>query len=86
MKLAISVDSDVHADVLRAARAQHQSISAWMTTAARRFLAVSDGLAAVAEWEKEHGELSERELLVARARVAAQSTRSRVQQRGKASR
>ncbi len=40
-----------------------------MTTAARRFLTISDGLAAVAEWEKEHGELSERELDAARARV-----------------
>jgi hypothetical protein len=29
--------------------------SAWMTSAARRALRVRDGLAAVAEWEAEHG-------------------------------
>jgi len=43
-----------------------------MTSAARRALLVRDGLAAVAEWEAEHGSLTEAELDAARRRVAAQ--------------
>lgn len=69
IKLAITVDSDVHAKVVRAASREHKSISAWMTEAARRALLVRDGLAAVAEWETEHGALSEVELDAARKRL-----------------
>jgi hypothetical protein len=69
LKLAITVDRDVHAKVVRAAKAEHKSVSAWMTTAARRALLIRDGLAAVAEWEAQHGKLSEDELDRASARV-----------------
>jgi hypothetical protein len=69
LKLAITVDRDVHAKVVRAAKAERTSISAWMTAAARRSLLIRDGLAAIAEWEAQHGELSEAELDAARARV-----------------
>lgn len=48
------------------------SVSAWMTKAARRALLVRDGLAAVAEWETEHGAFSDAEVAAARQRVAAQ--------------
>ena len=71
-KLAITVDPDVHEKVVEAAAAEGVSVSAWMTSAARRALLVRDGLAAVAEWEAEHGALSEEELLAARKRVASQ--------------
>ncbi len=71
-KLAITVDADVHDRVLDAAAAEGVSVSAWMTTAARRALLVRDGLAAVADWEAEHGALTEAELGAARRRVAAQ--------------
>lgn len=71
-KLAITVDADVHDRVLDAAAAEGLSVSAWMTKAARRALLVRDGLAAVAEWEAEHGELTDAELAAARRRVAAQ--------------
>jgi hypothetical protein len=67
--MAITVDPDVHAKVLRAAREQKQSVSAWMTEAARRQLLVRDGLAAVAAWEREHGELTEDEMRAARERI-----------------
>ena len=40
-----------------------------MTAAARRELRLRDGLAAVAEWEAEHGALTEEELSAARRRV-----------------
>ncbi len=69
IKVAITVDSDVHAKVVRAATREHKSISAWMTDAARRALLVRDGLAAVAEWEADHGALSAAELEAAHKRV-----------------
>lgn len=69
VKVAITVDRDVHAKVLRAAKKEKQSVSAWMTMAARRELALRDGLAAVEEWEREHGELTDDELRAARKRV-----------------
>jgi hypothetical protein len=68
-KVAITVDPDVHEQVLAAAAEEGVSVSAWMTTAARRALLVRDGLRAVAEWEAEHGGLSEEELAAARRRV-----------------
>lgn len=80
-KLAITVDADVYDRVLDAAATEGLSVSAWMTSAARRALLVRDGLAAVADWEAEHGALAEAELSAARRRVAAQvgatSARSR---------
>lgn len=69
-KLAITVDADVHAQVVAAAKAEGMSVSAWLTAAARRALKVRDGLAAVAEWEAEQGALTDAELEAARARVA----------------
>ena len=68
-KLAITVDADVHAGVVAAASEEGLSVSAWMTNAARKALLVRDGLKAVAEWEAEHGALSEQELADARKRV-----------------
>jgi len=71
-KLAITVAPDIHARVAAAAEEDGVSVSAWMTSAARRALLVRDGLAAVAEWEAEHGALTPDELTAARKRVAAQ--------------
>jgi len=71
-KLAITVDPDVHDRVIEAAAQEGVSVSAWMTSAARRALLVRDGLAAVAEWEAEHGAFSEAELVAARERMASQ--------------
>ena len=69
VKLAVTVDRNVHAELVRAARQDGVSVSAWMTDAARRSLHIRDGLAAVAEWEAEHGDFSERELEEARQQV-----------------
>lgn len=69
VKLAITVDAGVHAKLLRAAEADGLSVSAWMTAAARRALRLRDGLAAVAEWEAEHGALTPQELAAARRRL-----------------
>jgi hypothetical protein len=75
VKLAITVDSVVHAKVLDAAAAEGLSVSAWMTAAARRALLVRDGLFAIAEWEAEHGALTEQELEAARRRIAKRRSR-----------
>jgi hypothetical protein len=71
-KLAITVDPEVHERVVAAAAEEGLSVSAWMTAAARRALLARDGLAAVAEWEAEHGPLTDSELRSARERVAAE--------------
>lgn len=68
-KLAITVDPDVHAQVIAAAREEGTSVSAWMTNAARRALLVRDGLQAVAEWEAENGALTDAEMAAARERI-----------------
>lgn len=75
IKLAVTVDSEVHAKVLVAAEAEGKSVSAWITDAARRALLVRDGLAAVVEWEAEYGALTPAELQAARSRVESRATR-----------
>ncbi len=69
VKLAVTVDADVHSRVLDAAEAEGKSVSAWLTDAARRALLIRDGLAAVAEWEAEQGAFTPAELAAARARA-----------------
>lgn len=66
----ITVDPEVHAQVVAAASEEGVSVSAWMTNAARRALLIRDGLKAVEEWEGEHGALTQTELADARKRVA----------------
>lgn len=73
-KLAITVDRAVHEKVIEAATAEGISVSAWMTNAARHALLARDGLAAVAEWEAEHGKFTDAELAAARRRVTRQLT------------
>ncbi|HUY86169.1 MAG TPA: hypothetical protein VMU77_03575 [Acidimicrobiales bacterium] len=68
-KLAITVDADVHEQVVSAAAAEGISVSAWMTEAARRALLIKDGLQAVAAWEKQHGAFTKAELDAARRRI-----------------
>ena len=70
LKLAITVDRDVHSRIVEAAEAEGASISAWITRAARQALRIREGLAAVAEWEAEHGPLTEVELQEARERLS----------------
>jgi hypothetical protein len=70
-KLAITIAPEVHEQVLAAAARLGVSVSAWMTDAARLALKVRDGRVAVAEWEAEHGALTEAELKAARQRLVA---------------
>jgi hypothetical protein len=69
-KLAITVDANVHEQVVAAAADDGVSVSAWLTEAARRALLARQGLVAVAEWEKDHGAFTKDEIDAARARIA----------------
>ena len=62
---------DLRAQVLDAAARRGVSVSVWITDAARLALKVRDGLAAVAEWETEHGAFTEAELKTARKCLAS---------------
>lgn len=76
-KLAITIDPDVHKNILAAAARDRVSVSAWMTSAAREALQRRAGLAAVAEWEAQHGRLTAEEMNEARRNVRAQIRTSR---------
>jgi len=81
-KLAITVDPEIHNNILAAAARDGVSISAWMTSAAREALQRRAGLAAVALWEKQHGPFTREEMDEARRSVQAQlSTRRKKQPR-----
>jgi hypothetical protein len=76
-KLAITIDPDIHGDILAAAARERMSVSAWMTAAAREALQRRAGLAAVARWEKQHGRFTVQEMKEARRSVRAQLRSSR---------
>jgi hypothetical protein len=71
-KLAITINPDIHENILAAAAREGVSISAWMTTAAREALQRRAGLAAVARWEEQHGRFTAEEMNAARRSVRAQ--------------
>lgn len=72
-KLAVTVDPEVHQQILAAAAHDGVSVSAWLTDAARTTLQLRDGLAAVAEWEAEYGPFTEVELRAARLQHSQES-------------
>ena len=61
-KLSIFLDEPVAERAASAAASHVVSLSAWLNAAAERAIRIEDGLAAVREWEEEHGELSAEEL------------------------
>src|SRR5579875_3052528 len=71
-KLAITIDPQVHKNIVAAAARDGVSVSAWITSAAREALQRRAGLAAVAEWEKQHGAFTPEEMHEARRSVRAQ--------------
>ncbi len=71
-KLAITVDLDIHENILATAARDRVSVSAWMTTAAREALRRPAALAAVGLWEKQQGRFTPEEMTEARRRVRAQ--------------
>jgi hypothetical protein len=71
-KLAITVNPDIHKNILAAAARDGVSVSVWMTAAAREALQRRAGLAAVAHWEEQHGPFTGDEINEARSSVRAQ--------------
>jgi hypothetical protein len=80
-KIAITIDPEVHGRVLAAAAHDGVSVSAWMTAAAREALQRRAGLAAVAQWEKQHGRLTAEEMKEAQRRVRDQLRQPRTVRR-----
>ncbi len=80
-KLAITVDPDVHEKIVVAAAREGVSVSAWMTDAAREALKRRAGLAAVLQWERQHGRFTAEEMNEARRSVRAQLRTSRTARR-----
>jgi hypothetical protein len=80
-KLAITIDPKIHQRIIATAAREGVSVSAWMTSAAREALRRRAGLAAVAEWETQHGLLSAEEMDEARRTVRAQLRTARMVRR-----
>lgn len=74
-RLSISVPEDTEAAVRAAARDAGIPVSAWLTRVAENAVAeqaaLADGLAALAEFEAEHGQLDAAGIHRARAELAA---------------
>lgn len=66
-KLSIALDERVAEAAAASAERHGLSLSAWVNRAAAKALAIEDGLAAVAEWEAEHGAFTAEEIAAADA-------------------
>jgi hypothetical protein len=66
-KRSISMPPDVDAEIAAAARQAGLSYSAWLAETARKEFRIRAGLAAVAEFEREHGAFGAAELAEATA-------------------
>lgn len=66
-KLSVALDERVAAAAAASAERHGLSLSAWLNRAAEKALAIEDGLAAVAEWEAEHGAFTAEEIAAADA-------------------
>jgi hypothetical protein len=67
-RLAVSFDPELAREIKRAAG--KQSVSAWLAEAARSRLRSEGLLKVVAEWEAEHGEITEAEMRAIDRKVA----------------
>jgi hypothetical protein len=66
-KLSVALEDGIAQAAAASAERQGLSLSAWLTRAAESALSIEDGLAAVAEWESQHGRLTEAEVAAADA-------------------
>jgi hypothetical protein len=66
-KLSIALEEPVAIAARQSAKHRGISLSAWLNEASRKALAIEKGLAAVAEWEAEHGPLRAEDLAAADA-------------------
>ena len=75
-KFPITVDPEVHENILAAASQHGVSVSAWITVASREAFQRRAGLAAVSQWEKEHGQFTPEEMDEARRSVLARQRKT----------
>ena len=61
-KISVSLDDEAYDVAVAAAEAAGVSLSAWLSHAALREARVAAGLRAVAEWEAEHGVITDAEM------------------------
>jgi hypothetical protein len=85
-KRSISMPPDLDAEIASAAAQSGMSYSAWLADTARKEFAIRAGLAAVSQFEQDHGaftpeELAEAEQWAATAVERARRTGSSVQRR-----
>ena len=73
-KRSISLPPDLDAEIAAAAEHAGMSYSAWLAATARKEFTIRAGLAAVAEFEEEHGASSPAELAEADRWAAAQAS------------
>jgi hypothetical protein len=66
-KLSVSIDEPVVNAARESAEKRGISLSAWVTEASRKELAIDRGLAGVAEWEAEFGPLGDEDRATAKA-------------------
>jgi len=66
-KRSISIPPDLDVEIESAARASGLSYSAWLVALARKEFLIQDGLAGVAEFEREHGAFTDTEVAEADA-------------------
>ena len=80
-KVTVTIDEGVLATLRRLAEQAGLPLSTYVTRAAEHHARIQDGLAAMREWEQEHGafsedEIAEADLDIARAKAAARPPRS----------
>ena len=76
-KPTISLDPELRAQIEAAAASSGVSFSAWMADAARQRLRKERLLGLIAEWEAEHGAITEAEAAAARIELGIDKRRSK---------
>lgn len=61
-RLSLSLPEDLAARIRDAAQADGSTLSAWLARAAESRLLLRNASMAIADWEREHGEITEAEL------------------------
>ncbi|MGH8899194.1 MAG: hypothetical protein ACRDZ4_19740 [Egibacteraceae bacterium] len=68
-RVTVSLETALAAAIRDAAEVDHENVSTWMATAARRRLAARGLRQVIAAWEHEHGTFADDELAEARGRL-----------------
>lgn len=66
-KLSVSLPDDLARDATELARREGIPLSAWLSRAAAHRIRIERGLAAVRDWEAEHGEITAEDLAESQA-------------------